>query len=83
MREIYSLKCVCSVAQSCPTLCDPRDGSPPGFSVRGISQARIHSRLPCPTPGPLPDPGLKPASPASPVSPMLQADPLPLAPPGS
>ena len=26
--------------QSCPTLCDPRDGSPPGFSVPGILQAR-------------------------------------------
>ena len=28
------------VAQSCPTLCDPRDGSPPGSSVHGIFQAR-------------------------------------------
>ena len=27
--------------QSCPTLCDPIDGSPPGFSVRGIFQARV------------------------------------------
>ena len=27
--------------QSCPTLCDPRDGSPPGSSVPGILQARI------------------------------------------
>ena len=27
--------------QSCPTLCDPRDGSPPGSSVPGIFQARI------------------------------------------
>ena len=26
--------------QSCPTLCDPIDGSPPGFSVLGILQAR-------------------------------------------
>ena len=26
--------------QSCPTLCDPIDGSPPGFSVHGIFQAR-------------------------------------------
>ena len=33
--------CVCSVAQSCPTLCDPMDCSPPGFSVNGILQARI------------------------------------------
>ena len=26
--------------QSCPTLCDPIDGSPPGSSVLGIFQAR-------------------------------------------
>ena len=26
--------------QSCPTLCDPRDGSPPGSAVPGILQAR-------------------------------------------
>ena len=26
--------------QSCPTLCDPRDGTPPGSPVRGILQAR-------------------------------------------
>ena len=33
--------CVCSVAQSCLTLCDPMDSSPPGSSVRGIFQAGI------------------------------------------
>ena len=27
--------------QSCLTLCDPIDGSPPGFSIHGISQARV------------------------------------------
>ena len=27
--------------QSCPTLCDPRDGRPPGSSVPGILQARV------------------------------------------
>ena len=26
--------------QSCPTLCDPTDGSPPGSAVPGILQAR-------------------------------------------
>ena len=31
----------CSVAQSCSTLCDPMDCSPPASSVHGISQARI------------------------------------------
>ena len=34
--------CVCVlVAQSCPTLCDPLDCSPPGPSVHGILQARM------------------------------------------
>ena len=33
--------CVMLVAQSCPTLCDPMDCSPPGSSVHGILQARI------------------------------------------
>ena len=32
--------CVCSIAQPCPTLCDPMDCSPPGSSVHGILQAR-------------------------------------------
>ena len=27
--------------QSCPTLCDPIDGSPPGSAVPGILQARV------------------------------------------
>ena len=31
----------CSFTQSCLRLCDPVDGSPPGSSVHGISQARI------------------------------------------
>ena len=26
--------------QSCPTLCDPMDSSPPGFPIPGILQAR-------------------------------------------
>ena len=34
-----SSACVC--VQSCPTLCDPIDYSPPGPSVHGILQARI------------------------------------------
>ena len=32
---------VSEVAQSCPTLCDPMDCSPPGSSIHGILQARI------------------------------------------
>ena len=27
--------------QSCPTVCDPIDGSPPGSAVPGILQARV------------------------------------------
>ena len=53
---IYKLVCVCVCVcvcarvrvcmcaqwlQSCPTLCDPMDCSPPGSSVHGILQARI------------------------------------------
>ena len=59
--------------QSCPTLCDPMDYSPPGSSVHGILQARIlewvamvHGS------GDLPGPGTEP------VSPALQVDSLPL-----
>ena len=42
--DIYYVKpCAAAAAkslQSCPTLCDPIDGSPPGFPVPGILQAR-------------------------------------------
>ena len=31
--------------QSCPTLCDPIDNSPPGSSVPGILQARTRERV--------------------------------------
>ena len=37
------------VTQSCPTLCDPMDCSPPGSSVRGILQARILDRVAMPS----------------------------------
>ena len=33
--------CMLSQLQSCPSLCDPMDCSLPGFSVRGILQARV------------------------------------------
>ena len=36
--------------QSCPTLGDPMDCSPPGSSVHGILQARILERVACPLP---------------------------------
>ena len=38
----YSLQAAAAaqLLQSCPTLCDPVDCSPPGSSVHGILQAR-------------------------------------------
>ena len=33
--------CVCSILQSCRTLCDPMYWTSPGFSVHGILQVRI------------------------------------------
>ena len=43
------------VTQSCPTLCDPMDCSPPGFSICGIFQARILEWVfPSPTIGHVP-----------------------------
>ena len=42
--------CVCVRSlQSCPTLCDPMDYSPPGSSVHGILQARILEWVAMPT----------------------------------
>ena len=66
--ENYSLQ-LCSVAQLCPTLCDPIDYRPPGSSVHGILQIRILEWLPLPSPGDLPDRGIKPMSPVSPAPP--------------
>jgi len=39
------VKSECEVAQSCPTLSDPMDGSLPGSSNHGIFQARILGRV--------------------------------------
>ena len=36
--------------QSCPTLCDPIDGSPPGSPVPGILQARTLEWVAMPSP---------------------------------
>ena len=53
--------------QSCPTLCDPMDCSPPHSSVHGIFQQEYGRRLPFLPPGDLPNPGIKPTSLASPA----------------
>ena len=36
----YAMLCYAKSLQSCPTLCDPIDGSPPGSPIPGILQAR-------------------------------------------
>ena len=38
---------VCICAQSCLILRNPRDYSPPGFSVHGIFQARMNTGVGC------------------------------------
>ena len=64
------------VAQSCPTLCDLLECSPPGSSVHGILQTRILEGVAIPFSKDLPNPGFEPWSPA------LWADSLPSEPPG-
>ena len=75
-KKVLSIFCVCLCAQSlqsCPTLCDPMDCSPPESSVYGILQARILEWVAMSPLGDLPNPGIEPVSP---VSPALQADSL-------
>ena len=73
------LTCVCAKSlQSCLTLCNPTDCSPPGSSVHEILQA-TGVGCQCPPPGDLPDPGIEPASFSLP---HWQAGSLPLVPPG-
>ena len=38
---MHAAAATAKLLQLCPTLCDPRDGSPPGSPVLGILQARI------------------------------------------
>ena len=58
---------ISSVAQSCPTLCDPMDCSPPGSSLHGILQARILEWVAMRTSRDLPNPGIEPTSLMSPA----------------
>ena len=39
-QKVIATAATAKSLQSCPTLCDPRDGSPPGSPVPGILQAR-------------------------------------------
>ena len=40
LQLCYAMLCYTKSLQSCPTLCDPIDGSPPGSAISGILQAR-------------------------------------------
>ena len=50
------------VIQSCLTLCDPKDSSPPGSSVRRISQARLLEWVVISSSRDLPNLGIEPMS---------------------
>ena len=52
----------CLFAQLCLTLCDPRHCGPPGFSVHGISQARILAWVVISFSRDHPNPGIEPTS---------------------
>ena len=41
LLQCMKVKSESEIAQSCPTLSDPMDCSPPGSSVHGIFQARV------------------------------------------
>ena len=45
LLQYMKVKSESEVTQSCPTLCDPMDCSPPGSSVHGIFQARVLERV--------------------------------------
>ena len=78
MKHRQMLKQVCSQSlQSCLTLCNPMDYSPPDSSICEIPQARILGWVAMP-PEDLPKPEIKLMSPLSPV---LQVDSLPTEPP--
>ena len=46
--QVYTVCMSAKLLQSCLTLCNPVDYSPPGSSVHRILQTRIWSGLPCP-----------------------------------
>ena len=41
LRILNTAAAAAKSLQQCPTLCDPRDSSPPGSSIHGIFQARV------------------------------------------
>ena len=70
MFHLYISVPFSSVAQSCPTLCDP-------IQSLEFSKPAYWSGLPFPSPGDLPNPGIEPRFPA------LQVNSLPAEPQGT
>ena len=56
---------MCLVAQSCPTVCNPVDRSPPGSSAIGFPRQEYWSGFPFPPPEHFPNSGIQPMSPVS------------------
>ena len=50
LLQYMKVKSESEVAQSCPTLSDPMDCSPPGSFIHGIFQAKYWSGVPLPSP---------------------------------
>ena len=40
IKNVYNSAAAAKSLQSCPTLCDPKNGSPPGSTIPGILQSR-------------------------------------------
>jgi len=49
LLQCMKVKSESEVAQSCPTLCDAMDCSPPGSSIHGIFPARVLEWVPLPS----------------------------------
>ena len=71
LRKTMAMAVLCLVTQSCPTLCNPMDCSPPGSSVHGILQARILEYIAVPSSRRSSQPRGKPRSPTLQVDSLL------------
>ena len=62
MTSNTSSLCCCLITQSCASLCNPMDHSPPAPLSMGFLKQEYWNVLPFPPPGDLPNTGIKPAS---------------------
>ena len=63
-QEIFRSSHMCSVAKSCPILCDPMNYSLLGSMGMGLPRQEYWDRVPFPPPGDRPDQGMEVLSPA-------------------